>query len=169
MYFIKIVTLEILKCEEEFILGILLGLILLVFLSYKGYSIIWVAPLSALIVALFGFGFDGKALLNSYIINYMDSLASFTQAWFPLFFLGAIFGKLMDVTGSAKAVAQLLVKLIGAKRALLSVIVSCAVLTLLAVTKMTHKDSYNDIGMVTCVIPILALVATIILGMFGIV
>lgn len=110
-------------------LGILLGLILLVFLSYKGYSIIWVAPLSALLVALFGFGFNGEALLNSYIINYMGSLASFTQSWFPLFFLGAVFGKLMDVTGSAKSVAQLLVKFIGAKRALLSVVVSCAVLT----------------------------------------
>ncbi|MEF2600699.1 MAG: GntP family permease, partial [Fusobacterium mortiferum] len=44
-----------------------------------------------------------------------------------------------------------------------------AVLTLLAVTKMTHKDSYNDIGMVTCVIPIVALVVTIILGMIGVV
>ena len=34
---------------------------------------------------------------------------------------------------------------------------------------MTHKDSYNDIGMVTCVIPIIALVVTIILGMIGVV
>ncbi|MBR8701140.1 hypothetical protein IX317_001062 [Fusobacterium sp. DD29] len=110
-------------------LGILIGLILLVFLSYKGYSIIWVAPLSALVVALFGFGFDGNRLLDAYVVNYMGSLAGFTQSWFPLFFLGAVFGKLMDITGSAKAVAQLLVKLIGAKRALLSVIVSCAVLT----------------------------------------
>ena len=110
-------------------LGILIGLILLVFLSYKGYSIIWVAPVSALVVALFGFGFDGNKLLDAYVVNYMGSLAGFTQSWFPLFFLGAVFGKLMDITGSAKAVAQLLVRLIGAKRALLSVIVSCAVLT----------------------------------------
>ena len=110
-------------------LGILIGLILLVFLSYKGYSIIWVAPVSALVVALFGFGFDGNKLLDPYVVNYMGSLAGFTQSWFPLFFLGAVFGKLMDITGSAKAVAQLLVRLIGAKRALLSVIVSCAVLT----------------------------------------
>ena len=110
-------------------LGILLGLILLVFLSYKGYSIIWVAPLSALIVALFNFGFDGSKLLDSYVVNYMGSLAGFTQSWFPLFFLGAVFGKLMDITGSARSVAQLLVKIIGAKRALLSVVVSCAALT----------------------------------------
>ena len=50
-------------------LGILIGLILLVFLSYRGYSIIWVAPVSALVVALLGFGFDGNKLLDSYIIT----------------------------------------------------------------------------------------------------
>jgi len=44
-----------------------------------------------------------------------------------------------------------------------------AVITLLAVTGMTHKDSYNDIGMVTCVIPLIALAAAIVLGMMGIV
>ena len=110
-------------------LGILLGLLLLVFLSYKGYSIIWVAPLSAIIVALYGFGFNGQVLLESYTENYMGSLASFTKSWFPLFFLGAVFGKMMDVTGAARSVAHLLVKFVGAKRALLGVIVSCAVLT----------------------------------------
>ena len=110
-------------------LGILLGLLLLVFLSYKGYSIIWVAPLSAIIVALYGFGFNGQVLLESYTENYMGSLASFTKSWFPLFFLGAVFGKMMDVTGVARSVAHLLVKFVGAKRALLGVIVSCAVLT----------------------------------------
>jgi len=110
-------------------IGILLGLLLLVFLSYKGYSIIWVAPLSAIVVALFGFGLDGKAILESYTEQYMTSLAGFTKSWFPLFFLGAVFGKMMDLTGSASAVANLLVRFIGAKRALLGVIVSCAVLT----------------------------------------
>lgn len=74
-------------------LGILLGLLLLVFLSYKGYSIIWVAPLSAIIVALYGFGFNGQVLLESYTENYMGSLASFTKSWFPLFFLGAVLEK----------------------------------------------------------------------------
>ena len=110
-------------------IGILLGLLLLVFLSYKGYSIIWVAPISAMVVAIFGFGLDGHLLLDAYTEKYMSSLAGFTKSWFPLFFLGAVFGKMMDLTGSASAVAQLLVKHIGAKRALLAVIVSCAVLT----------------------------------------
>ncbi|MGF6906422.1 GntP family permease [Fusobacterium sp. PH5-44] len=110
-------------------IGILLGLLLLVFLCYKGYSIIWVAPVSAMVVAIFGFGLNGSVLLEAYTEKYMSSLATFTKSWFPLFFLGAVFGKMMDLTGSASAVARLLVKHIGVKRALLAVVVSCAVLT----------------------------------------
>lgn len=110
-------------------IGIFLGLALLVYLSYKGYSIIWVAPLSALVVAIIGFNFDFSVILDAYIVDYMNSLGGFTQTWFPLFLLGAIFGKLMDTTDSAKSVAKLLTKITGTKRAVLSVVISCAVLT----------------------------------------
>lgn len=106
-------------------LGILLGLILLVFLAYKGYSIIWVAPVTALVVAFTG----GLDLLPAYTETYMDGLVNFTKAWFPIFLLGAIFGKLMEVTGSARSVAGILTKIIGRKRAILAVIIGCAVLT----------------------------------------
>lgn len=105
--------------------GILLGLALLVFLAYKGYSIIWVAPLSAVVVALTG----GLDLLPAYTETYMDGLVGFAKSWFPMFMFGAIFGKIMEVTGAAKSVASELVKLIGTKRAILGVILGCAVLT----------------------------------------
>ncbi|MDR3258964.1 MAG: GntP family permease [Fusobacteriaceae bacterium] len=111
------------------IVGIILGLLLLVYLSYKGYSIIWVAPVSGLLVAIIGFGFDGRAILNSYLKGYMPALGAFAQSYFPLFFLGAVFGKLMEITGSANAVALILVRIVGAKRALLAVIISCGILT----------------------------------------
>ena len=42
-----------------------------------------------------------------------------------------------------------------------------AVLTLLAATQMTHKDSYIDIFMVACVIPIISVIAAIILASIG--
>ena len=48
-------------------IGIVLGLALLVFLAYKGYSIIWVAPVSAMVVALTG----GLSLLPAYTDTYM--------------------------------------------------------------------------------------------------
>lgn len=106
-------------------LGIAIGLVLLMFLAYRGYSIIWVAPLCALVVAATG----GLALLPAYRETYMAGFVSFTQSWFPVFMLGAIFGALMDYTGAAKSIAKFLTKVLGPKRAILSVVVGCAVLT----------------------------------------
>ncbi len=106
-------------------LGIFIGLVLLMFLAYKGYSIIWVAPLTALVVAIFG----GIPLLDSYTNVYMTGFVGFTKSWFPAFMLGAVFGHLMDYTGAARSIAHWLTKIIGAKRAILGVILGCAVLT----------------------------------------
>lgn len=105
--------------------GIFLGLALLMFLAYKGMSIIWVAPITALIVALTG----GLELLPAYTDAYMTGFVGFTKAWFPVFMLGAIFGKIMDETGAAKAVAHAVVGLIGKKFATLAVVLACGVLT----------------------------------------
>lgn len=106
-------------------LGIFIGLAVLMFLAYKGMSIIWVAPIAAMIVALTG----GLELLPAYTINYMQGFANYAQSWFPAFMLGAIFGKLMDVSGAARSIAEWLTKRIGARRAMLAVVVSCGVLT----------------------------------------
>ena len=105
--------------------GIFLGLALLMFLAYRGMSIIWVAPIAALVVALTG----GLELLPSYTDTYMTGFVGFAKSWFPVFMLGAIFGKIMDETGAAKSVAHAVVNLIGKKYAILAVVLSCAVLT----------------------------------------
>ncbi len=105
--------------------GILLGLVLLMALAYKGYSIVWIAPVCALVVALSG----GLELLPAYTETYMGGFVGFTKAWFPTFMLGAIFGKLMDMTGAANSVAKLICNLIGSKRAILAVVVGCIALT----------------------------------------
>jgi len=106
-------------------IGIMIGLLLLVFLAYKGYSIIWVAPVSALVVAAIG----GLELLPAYTETYMTGLVNFVGSYFPMFMLGAVFGKLMEITGAASSVAGILIKMIGTKRAVLAVVISCAVLT----------------------------------------
>ncbi|AIF44110.1 GntP family permease [Virgibacillus sp. SK37] len=105
--------------------GILLGLLVLMVLAYLGWSIIWVAPIAAGVVALTG----GLDLLEAYKDTYMGGFVSFAQAWFPVFMLGAIFGKLMEDTGMARSVAVALTKIIGTKRAILGVLASAAVLT----------------------------------------
>ncbi|WP_202078759.1 GntP family permease [Caldalkalibacillus salinus] len=106
-------------------LGIFLGLAVLMLLAYRGWSIIWVAPISAGVVALTG----GLDLLDAYKDTYMGGFVGFAKSWFPVFMLGAIFGKLMEDTGMAKSVAVALTKLIGTKRAILGVLASAAVLT----------------------------------------
>ncbi|MCP3033334.1 GntP family permease [Halobacillus sp. A1] len=106
-------------------LGILLGLIVLMALAYLGWSIIWVAPIAAGVVALTG----GLDLLEAYKDTYMGGFVNFAKEWFPVFMLGAIFGKLMEDTGMARSVAVALTKIIGTKRAILGVLASAAVLT----------------------------------------
>ena len=106
-------------------LGILIGLVLLMYLAYRGYSIIWVAPLTALVVAFTG----DLPLIAAYRDTYMSGFVGFTKSWFPVFMLGAIFGHLMDYTGAARSIAHWLTGIFGAKRAILGVIVGCAVLT----------------------------------------
>ena len=104
---------------------IVLGLALLMFLAYKGYSILWVAPLCAAVVALTG----GLDLIATYMGPYMEGFVGFVKSWFPAFMLSAIFGNLMDYTGSAKSIAVALVKALGAKFAIASIILGCAALT----------------------------------------
>ncbi|WP_394219111.1 GntP family permease [Halobacillus trueperi] len=106
-------------------LGIFLGLAVLMALAYLGWSIIWVAPIAAGVVALTG----GLDLLEAYKDTYMGGFVAFAKDWFPVFMLGAIFGKLMEDTGMARSVAVALTKLIGTQRAILGVLVSAAVLT----------------------------------------
>ncbi|WP_079526145.1 GntP family permease [Halobacillus hunanensis] len=105
--------------------GILLGLVVLMVLAYLGWSIIWVAPIAAGVVALTG----GLDLLEAYKDSYMSGFVGFAKDWFPVFMLGAIFGKLMEDTGMARSVAVAFTKVIGTSRAILGVLVSAAVLT----------------------------------------
>lgn len=107
------------------LIGIILGLILLVILAYKGHSIIWVAPFCGILVALLG----GLDLLQAYLGDYIGGTAGYIVSWFPAFFLGAVYGKIMDLTGSARSLANKLVSLIGAKYAILAVVLPCLLMT----------------------------------------
>ncbi|ETA81799.1 GntP family permease [Youngiibacter fragilis] len=105
--------------------GIFLGLALLMILAYRGMSIIWIAPICALVVGLTG----GLDLLPMYTDTYMTGFVGFTKSWFPTFMLGAIFGKIMDESGGARSIASWIAKVLGAKRAMLAIVLGCAVLT----------------------------------------
>ena len=65
--------------------AILISLGLLMFLAYRGFPVIVVAP----IVTLLAVALSGAALLPSYTEVYMPNLANYIKTWFPIFILGA--------------------------------------------------------------------------------
>ncbi|MGB8434209.1 MAG: GntP family permease [Burkholderiales bacterium] len=107
------------------LLGILLGLAALVWLSFRGWSVLILAPLAGLVVALAG----GEPLLAHWTQTFMGAAAGFLAQFFPLFLLGALFGKLMEDSGSIAAIAQFLTEKLGAKRAILAVVIAGALVT----------------------------------------
>jgi H+/gluconate symporter-like permease len=105
--------------------GILIALAALIYLAYRGVSVLILAPLTALLAVLF----SGAPLLASYTQVYMRALGEFVILYFPLFLLGAVFGKLMEVSGSAASIGRGLAARLGARHAILAVVAACALLT----------------------------------------
>lgn len=110
------------------VLGILVSLILLMILAYRGFSVIVIAPLLALLAAFLQTGSD-TSLFVTFSTVFMPKLGDFVVKFFPLFLLGSIFGKLLDLSGMAKKLAESLIELLGEKHVILSVILACGALT----------------------------------------
>jgi H+/gluconate symporter-like permease len=108
------------------ILGIVLALVLLMALAYRGVSVLLLAPLMALLAAALS---PEAPLLASYTQVFMPALGGFVIAFFPLFLLGAVFGKLMEDSGAALAIAEGITRALGPQRAILAIVLACAVLT----------------------------------------
>src|SRR5689334_1559937 len=107
------------------LLGILIGLGLLIALAFRGWSVLLLAPLAALIAALF----SREPLLAHWTQTFMASAAGFLAQFFPLFLLGALFGKLMEDSGSVAAIAHFMIGRLGPQRAVLAVVLAGALVT----------------------------------------
>lgn len=107
------------------LLGILVGLGLLVFFAFRGWSVLILTPLCALIAAAFG----GQPLLASWTQTFMGSAAGFVAQFFPIFLLGAIFGKLMDDSGAVTSVAGFITRQLGERHVILAVVLAGALVT----------------------------------------
>jgi H+/gluconate symporter-like permease len=108
------------------ILAIVVALALLMYLAYRGLSLLILAPALAALVALVSVD---TPLLASYTQVFMGAASDFILRYFPLFLLGAVFGKLMEDSGSAEVLASAIVKRLGDARAILAVVLACAVMT----------------------------------------
>ena len=107
------------------LLGILVALALLMWLAYRGWSVLLLAPAAALVAA----AISREPLLAHWTQTFMGSAARFIAQWFPLFLLGALFGKLMDDSGSVTSIARYMTERLGTRRAMLAVVLSSAVVT----------------------------------------
>lgn len=109
------------------LLGILLSLGLLMYLAYRGHNVIILAPVLAMLAVLVSG--EGAVLLGTYTQIFMQGMGGYVIRFFPLFLLGALFGKLMDDSGSARSISYWLVGLLGAKQAIVAIVLACGILT----------------------------------------
>jgi H+/gluconate symporter-like permease len=107
------------------ILGIAASLALLIYFAYRGYSVIFFAPIFALLAALT----QGLPVMPTYTEIFMVKAAIYVKNFFPVFMLGAVFGKIMEESGMAKSIAHALIQSLGPRRAILSAVLSAAILT----------------------------------------
>ncbi|GLI24919.1 MULTISPECIES: GntP family permease [Xanthobacter] len=107
------------------LIGILVGLAVLIFLAFRGSSILILAPIAGLIAA----AFSGEPLLASWTQTFMRNAADFVAQFFPLFLLGAVFGKLMEDSGSVTSIANYMTEKLGPSRAILAVVLAGAIVT----------------------------------------
>lgn len=106
--------------------AVVLSLSLLMYLAFRGISLLILAPLLALLAAALT---GSLPLLASFTQIFMTNTGGFIVSFFPLFFLGAIFGKLMDDSGAARSIAHWVIAKLGKDKAILAVVLCCAVLT----------------------------------------
>ncbi|RYU90916.1 GntP family permease [Mucilaginibacter terrigena] len=108
------------------ILIILAALFLLMYVAYKGFSVILFAPLIALLAVLLT---NPQFVLPLFSAVFMEKMVGFIKLYFPVFLLGAIFGKVIAMSGFAKAITRFVVKAFGKNKAIFSIVLVGAILT----------------------------------------
>ena len=107
------------------LVGIFIALVLLIWLAYRGGSVLLLAPAAALVAA----AVSRQPLLANWTQTFMGSAAQFVAQFFPIFLLGAVFGKLMEDSGSVSAIADFMTEKLGPRRAVLAVVLAGAFVT----------------------------------------
>ena len=102
------------------------ALALLMLIAYRGYSVVLFAPVVALGAVFF---FEPIAVFPSYMALFMEKTSFFVKMYFPMFLLGAIFGKVIELSGFSKSIVAAVFKLVGVKHATLAIIIVTAILS----------------------------------------
>ncbi len=108
------------------LLIVVASLVFLMFVAYRGYSVILFAPIAALGAVLLT---DPTLVAPMFTGLFMDKMVGFVKSYFPVFLLGAVFGKVIELSGFSKSIVSSVIKLVGSQRAMLSIVLVCALLT----------------------------------------
>src|SRR3954451_24372671 len=108
------------------LLIVLGALAFLMFVAYRGYSVILFAPIAALGAVLLT---DPALVPPMFSSVFMEKMVGFVKNYFPVFMLGAVFGKVIELSGFSKSIVSAVIGVLGRERAVLSIVVVCAILT----------------------------------------
>ncbi len=104
----------------------LAALAFLMYVAYRGHSVILFAPIAAMGAVLLT---DPSAVPPMFTGVFMDKMVGFVKNYFPVFLLGAIFGKVIELSGFSKSIVAAVIRLVGRERAMLSIVIVGALLT----------------------------------------
>lgn len=108
------------------VLGIFVSLLVLIWMAWRDHSVLLLAPFCALLAV----AIDGQLPLMAALTHVlMPAVGQFITDYFPLFLLGAVFGRLMEDSGAAACIAGTLSRVLGPRHTILAVVLSCMVLT----------------------------------------
>ena len=109
------------------VLIIIIALVSLMVVAYRGLSVILLAPVCALMAVAVTLG--PQEVLPYYSDVFMTRMVAFVRLYFPVLLLGAVFGKVVEMSGAAKSISGAIIRLLGAKRSMLAIVTACAILT----------------------------------------
>ena len=102
------------------------ALVFLMVVAYRGFSVIIFAPIAAMVGVLLT---DPAAVPPAFTNIFMEKMVGFVKLYLPVFLLGAIFGKLIEMSGFSKSIVYWVIGQVGRERAILSIVLVCAILT----------------------------------------
>ena len=104
----------------------LAALCFLMFVAYRGFSVILFAPIAAMGAV---FLTNPHAVPAAFTNLFMVKMVAFAQLYFPVFLLGAVFGKVIELSGFAKSIVATIIRVVGKEQAIVAIVLVCAVLT----------------------------------------
>ena len=107
------------------VVGIILALAILIILVFRGWHM-GIAAIAAAMIIILTSGMDIWTSLNE---TFASSFKDFAGKWFLIFALGAVFGKVMDLSGASRSIAHNMLKWLGKKHIVLVVLITTLLLS----------------------------------------